>query len=190
MTPLEGAGSRRDPLAAEGSAALARLPAASRFILRGNPAVLGAAENAFGVALPQLPCRAATAAGGAALGRAALWLGPDEWLLLAPESDGNEIAASVGHALAGIPHSLVEVSHRQIGIAISGPHAELILSAGCPLDLDPGAFPVAMCTRTVFGKIEIMLWRTAPLAFRVEVGRSFAAYAWRLLAEAAREFGQ
>jgi len=45
-----------------------------------------------------------------------------------------------------------------------------------------------MCTRTVFAKAEIVLWRTAPDAFRIEVWRSFTDYVARLLGEAAREY--
>lgn len=182
--PLETSPARRGPLDTHGGAALARLPAASRLVLRGNAASLAPAANVFGVSLPQEACHAATAGG-----RAALWLGPDEWLLLAPEPDGENVHAALMQALADVPHSLVDVSHRQIALAVSGPHAEAILNAGCPLDLDPTAFPVGMCTRTVFGKTEIVLWRTMPLAFHVEVWRSFASYAWGLLEEASREFG-
>jgi sarcosine oxidase subunit gamma len=45
-----------------------------------------------------------------------------------------------------------------------------------------------MCTRTVLGKAEIVLWRTAPDIFRIEVWRSFAAYVWLFLDEARGEF--
>ena len=58
-----------------------------------------------------------------------------------------------------------------------------------PLDLDQAAFPVGMCTRTLFGKAEIVLWRKADDAFRVEVWRSFAPYVLGCLGEACREYG-
>ena len=44
-----------------------------------------------------------------------------------------------------------------------------------------------MCTRTVFARAEIILWRTAAEVFRIEVWRSYTEYVARLLAEAARE---
>jgi sarcosine oxidase subunit gamma len=44
-----------------------------------------------------------------------------------------------------------------------------------------------MCTRTVLGKADIVLWRTAADSFHVEVWRSFADYASHFLAEASRE---
>jgi sarcosine oxidase subunit gamma len=131
------------------------------------------------MALPPT-CRAATAGG-----RSALWLGPDEWLLLIAEAD----AAALETALAGLPHALVDIGHRQSALIVAGPRAADLLNAGCPLDFDPDAFPLGMCTRSVLGKTEIVLWRTGAQAFRVEAGRSFLPYVWRFLEEAAREFG-
>jgi sarcosine oxidase, subunit gamma len=157
------------------------LPAAARFILRGGPEVRAAVEPSLDFSVPETPCRALTR--GA---RAALWLGPDEWLLLAPEADGGGLAATLGAGLRGLPHSLVDVSHRQGALRVGGAHAVTLLAAGCPLDLDAAAFPVGMCTRTMLAKAEVVLWRTAGEEFRLEVWRSFMDYVSQFLAEAAR----
>jgi sarcosine oxidase, subunit gamma len=161
-------------------ALVTQLPAATRYILRGNDRVMLTAGSALGLEISQSACRAAV--NGEV---AALWLGPDEQLLLAPE--GRELAAALATALRDLPHALVDVSHRQIALEIRGPQATLLLSAGCPLDLDLNAFPIGMCTRTVLAKAEIVLWRTREEAFHVEVWRSFAPYVTELLAEVARE---
>jgi sarcosine oxidase subunit gamma len=179
---------RRAPLAgfappAGSAVTLTALSPAARFILRARKAAQDAAAAPLGVALPAIACRAATAGT-----RAALWLGPDEWLLLAPEAEGTALAAALGTALAGLPHSLVDVGHRQAGLTIAGPHAATALNTGCPLDLDPDAFPIGMCTRTVLSKTQIVLWRTGAERFRVEAWRSFLPYVWDFLTEAAREF--
>ena len=176
------------------------LPPATRYILRGSLPLMTAAGAALGLAISQTGCRAATtspasssapspasSSGLTPTGLAALWLGPDEQLLLAPA--GFDVATALEPALSGLPHSLVDVSHRQTAFEVSGPNAALLLSAGCPLDLDESAFPVGMCTRTVLAKAEIVLWRTRPDVFHVEVWRSFADYVSRFLAEVAREFG-
>ena len=118
---------------------------------------------------------------------AALWLGPDEQLVLAPVADAEAVATQLRAALGALPHSLVDVSHRQIAIEISGPTAQTLLSAGCPLDLHISSFPLGMCTRTILGKADIVLWRTGAASFHVEVWRSFADYVTRFLAEASRE---
>jgi sarcosine oxidase subunit gamma len=44
-----------------------------------------------------------------------------------------------------------------------------------------------MCTRTLFGKAEIVLWRQATDVFRLEVWRSFSLYVVQMLHEVARE---
>jgi sarcosine oxidase subunit gamma len=69
---------------------------------------------------------------------------------------------------------------------VSGRDGPTLLAAGCPFDLDVSAFPVGMCTRTMLAKAEIVLWRTAGEAFRIEVWRSFAPYVSAFLSEAAR----
>lgn len=161
---------------------LRQLPPATRLVLRGDPQVLGTACDALGLARSEAPCRAVR--GG---NRAALWLGPDERLLIAPEEAGVELRDLLEHALADTAHSLVDVSHAQCAFEVHGAGAATALNTGCPLDLDLTSFPVQMCTRTVFAKAQIVLWRTGPQCFRVETGRSFAPYVTQILALAARE---
>lgn len=156
-------------------------PVCARFVLRGADAVAAAAGAALGVMLPRQACRS-----DSGNGIDVLWLGPDEWLLLAPEHRVDVIAATLAQALAGMPHSCVDVSHRDAALLLRGIGAADAINAGCPLDLDPETFPVGACTRTIVGKAEIVLWRVAADAFRVEAARSFMPYVHGTLAEAAR----
>lgn len=152
-------------------AELSPAPATARLILRGRAAELDAAEVALGFALPREACRSAGVSG-----RHALWLGPDEWLLLAPVADVEALTAMLEATTAQAPHALVDVSQRQIGLTLAGPDVEELLAAGCPLDLDLTVFPVGMCARTVLAKAEIVLWRTDEAIFHIEIWRSFSAY--------------
>jgi sarcosine oxidase subunit gamma len=161
------------------NAALRALPPAAQFIFRGPSDAMTLAGTAFGVALPQVVCRAAQAGG-----RAALWLGPDEFLVLAPPDEESAIEAAIAASLGAIPHSLVSLSHRNTALEVSGADAARLLNAGCPLDLDEHAFPVGMCTRTVLAKAPVVLWRTAADTFYVSAWRSFAQYVWEFLVEA------
>jgi sarcosine oxidase subunit gamma len=86
-------------------------------------------------------------------------------------------------------HSATDVSHRNVAIIVSGPGAEATISAGCPQDLSLEAFPVGACSRTLFGKAEIVLFRTEDDTFRVECWRSFADFVFGLLAEGAEDAG-
>jgi sarcosine oxidase subunit gamma len=160
-----------------------RLLPAARFSIRGGEAAIAAIGEAIGLAFPREACRASQASGFAAL-----WLGPDEWLLIAEGGDPDELYARLT-AATGEPVSIVDVSDRQVAIGVSGPKVTEALNAFNALDLDEQAFPVGMCTRTLFGKAEIILWREADDAFRIEVWRSFAPYVFGCLTEATREYG-
>jgi heterotetrameric sarcosine oxidase gamma subunit len=162
---------RSHPLAARPAASpqnrvvqLAALPPTARLLIRG--ALHG---------LPQpAPCRAISVGDNFLL-----WLGPDEFLLIAPsEAMPTLDTASV----------TIDVAHRDAAMSVTGPCSAQVINAFCALDLHVSAFPVGMCTRTVFGKAEILLWRTAAEQFRIDVARSFSPYVWACLEEARREF--
>lgn len=155
------------------------LPETARFIFQGGAEARAVAGRAFGLPLPEAACRASVSDE-----RAALWLGPDEHLLLAPAGEAGTIEKSIGDALAGIPHSLVDVGHRQIALSIGGPDAAERLNSGCPLDLDDSAFPVGMCTRTILAKAEVVLWRRGAEEYHLETGRSYSGYVLGWLREA------
>jgi sarcosine oxidase subunit gamma len=156
------------------------LPPVERRILRGRAAALVAAGRALSMDMPQ------TGRTAAANGCTALWLGPDEFLLLAPPA-ARACWPLLQTALTDLPHACVDVSERQVAFEVAGEHAAAALNTGCPLDLDLEAFPAGHCTRTVFGKAGIILWRSAADRFHVEVWRSFASYVTQMLALAAGE---
>jgi sarcosine oxidase subunit gamma len=153
-------------------------PPAARLALRAPDATIASLDQALGLALPRKP-KTSTILGS----RSALWLGPDEWLVI--DADGAGLAS----ACAGVTqfHSAVDVSHRNVAILVEGQAAEATISAGCPQDLSIEAFPVGACSRTILGKIEIVLWRTGELSFHIECWRSFSDYAFTFLADAARD---
>ena len=150
---------------------IARRAPLARYLLQGGRPVRDAAGKAFGIALPEVGSRAH--AGGE---RAALWLGPEEHLLLAPPAEAKALEAQLGAALQGLAHSLVDVSQRQVALAVRGPRARDLLESGCPLDLDAERFAVNACTRTLFAKAEVVLWRRGAEEYHLEVARSFADY--------------
>jgi len=171
-------------LAQGGAFSLAEAAPVERFLFRGDENARSACARAFGIELPP-------ALGAAVEGRdrAALWLGPDEWLLLAGDADPELFPAAIASALADTPYSLVEITHRQVGLVVSGGKVARALSAGCPLDLRERAFPVGFATRTLFDKAEIVLWRRSPDSYHIEVWRSFSPYLVAALTEAARGAG-
>lgn len=154
------------------------LEPANRMSLRARPAAIAALSKALGLTLPQKPKTSETRGG-----RTALWLGPDEWLVI-DEAGGNPVADCA--SVKGL-HSAVDVSHRNVAIAVTGPNAAATINAGCPQDLSLAAFPVGAASRTVLGKVEMVLLRTSEEAFRLECWRSFSDYVYGFLSEAARD---
>lgn len=120
-----------------------------------------------GIELPVTMLRAS-----AKVGWNALHLAPDEWLLISDHG----AAASMTAAFAAVraPHSLVDISDRNLGLIVEGPKAAPLLAAASPLDLE--GVPLGGCTRTIFGKAMIMLWRIGDETYRIEYARSFDDY--------------
>ena len=150
---------------------------ALRISLRAPEASVAALSKALGFALPQKP-KTSSAKNDVH----ALWIGPDEWFVIAAE--GSDLLARFAKVTAF--HSAVDISHRNAALIVSGTGAADILNAGCPQDLSLNVFPVGACSRTLLGKTEVILYRTAADQFRVEVWRSFATYALDFIEDAIR----
>lgn len=163
-----------------GSSVASLVPAApaSRISLRAPQASVEALSGALGVTLPTRPKTSASADA-----RHALLIGPDEWLII--DESGADLVAEA--AKSGALHSAADVSHRNNAIIVSGPKAVTALNGGCSQDLSLSVFPIGACSRTLLGKAEVVLYRTAEDTFRVEVWRSFATYVFGMLQESAED---
>ena len=167
---------RHDFAAAAGDALVAveELAPTARFSLRARPAARAAVAAALRLDLP-----AAVGERAQADGRTALCLGPDEWVVTAPEAARDGIVADLATVRAGAPHALTDIADREVTFAVSGPEAATLMSIGCPRDLDRMA--PGRGARTVFDGVQVVLWRDAPDAFRLDVWRSFAPHVHALL---------
>ena len=107
--------------------------------------------------------------------RAALWLGPDEWLVLGRPGTAGALAADLGAALEGLHRSIVDVSANRVVLVLGGPDRLEALSGGCTLDLHPRSWRSGMCAQTLFAKAQVLLQERADTT-RVLVRPSFAGY--------------
>jgi sarcosine oxidase subunit gamma len=162
--------------------AIARIKPQARFSLRMREPAAAETGEAAGFRLDQALLRCQSAGD-----RLSARLGPDEWLLIAPEADEMTVPAEIETALAGRFYALVDIGHSMIGISVTGAGAAAVLNAGCPLDLRDLSFPMGAATRTLLGKAEIVLMRLEPTRYRVECRRSFAGYVEAFLRESARD---
>lgn len=160
--------------------------------VQGDPErspMLAQVGQTFGVALPLAPGTTRQEAG-----LLALWTGPRSWLLVEGRPDGRPRALvdfdSKRDALQAVGGALFDLSASRIAFTIRGPHAERILSQGCPLDLDARVFAPGRCAQSVFGHMSALFYRHAKTAdWTVLVARSLADDAWRSLCVAAATDG-
>jgi sarcosine oxidase, subunit gamma len=178
-----------DSLAAAGDAPerirLAEVPFLTQLTLRatnGTPAA-EAAARAMGMPLPTAP-NTTRVSGDIE----ALWMGPDEWLVVAPA--GREgLRDALEQALAGSDATVVDVSAQRTTIEVAGADARDVLLKGCALDLHPHVFGVGRCAQTLLARTQVLLApRTDEPAYRVFVRASFAEYLAEWLLDAAAEY--
>ena len=100
----------------------------ARFVFRGDAQARLVVGTALGAPLPAVTGRAFAQGPCAALS-----LGPDEHLFIVAESEVTTFHSELSTALRGLPHSLVDVSHRQVSLELRGAYAEWLLAAACPL---------------------------------------------------------
>lgn len=159
--------------------------------LRANPAdadVRQRLARALGFGLPLEPN---TAAGDAA-GRHALWLGPDEWLVVGPPGSEGRLEAAVRKALGSGFGAVVDVSANRLVIELAGPAARETLESGCSIDLHPRAFGPGRCAQTLLARANVLLHQVSDEPrYRLYVRPSFAGYvrAWLADASARTESG-
>jgi sarcosine oxidase, subunit alpha len=181
--PLLSAESWRAPVARPSAAVrLAMLAPTTRLSVQAGSAAATRIGLAIGVLLPTVPCRSVISRD-----RAALWLGPGEWLIVAPPA-APDLPAQARNAAADHPASVVDVSNASHTLEIAGPRAAWCLNAFCALDLDVRVFPVGMCTRTRLGQAQVVLWRIASEVFHLDVPRSLTPYVWGCLEDSRLEF--
>ena len=145
------------------------LPLAPAVNLRGSGlAFLEAAERALGVALPTSANRFHEADG-----RTAIWLGPDEWLVLCEAT----MEAHLRLLLDGIASAITDVTGNRVTFRLTGPRAHDLLTAGCSLDFHPRVFGPGHCAQTLLARTGvILLQRNAAPTFDLLVRRSFSRY--------------
>ena len=129
-----------------------------------------------------LPSEPNTVRGDAS--RAALWLGPDEWLVVGPPDSEDELEAGLRASGA----TVVDVSANRTTLELRGPRARELLEFGCPIDLHPRVFGPGRCAQTLLARASVLIWFVADdpePVYRILARPSFAAYLAAWLADAA-----
>ncbi|MFI6355310.1 sarcosine oxidase subunit gamma [Streptomyces sp. NPDC050743] len=120
----------------------------------------------------------------------AVWLGPDEWLVVGLRGTERDLESRIRSAAGDEPVSVTDVSAQRTTLLVGGPRARDLLAHGCSLDLHPRAFGPGRCAQTTLARTQVVLVaRDEPRAgFWVLVRSSFASYLADWLLDAAVEY--
>jgi len=183
--PLAGWSSRfASASAVRGQFSIHEVPFATQINLRVDAGAHGAKVASV------LDCELPVAANTWSAGKdtSVLWLGPDEWLIVAPDSRNDALSTGLDISLGGVHHSVTDLSANRTIIEIAGSDARVVLAKGCPIDLHGAAFKPPQCAQTLLAKSQVLLQCVnAPPVFRVFVRISFAPYVVEWLLDAAAE---
>ncbi|MEU9213554.1 sarcosine oxidase subunit gamma family protein [Streptomyces sp. NPDC048415] len=188
-SPLSGASDRLTAAtrASGGAVRLAELPFLAQVNVRLD--AKGAAADAVGLALGlPLPLEPNTVVRAGEL--TALWLGPDEWLVVGTPGTQQDLENRIRAATGDEPVSVTDVSAQRTTLLVAGPRARDLLAHGCPLDLHPRAFGAGRCAQTTLARAQIVLVARdeSRAGFWVLVRSSFAGYLTDWLLDAAAEY--
>lgn len=150
--------------------------------LRGDlAAVAGAVREVAGVDVPGVNWVAM------AEGRGAVWMSPDELLVVVPYGAAGETVARLDAALAGVHHLAVDVSEARAVFVLEGAGAREVLGKLTPADLTPGVFGPGQVRRTRLGQVAAAFWCEAEDRWTVVCFRSVGDYVQKLLAQSAAD---
>jgi sarcosine oxidase, subunit gamma len=188
-SPLTGAAHRlaAATAASGGALRLAELPHLAQLNLRldaKDPAV-DAIGLALGAPLPLEPNTCVRSGG-----RAVLWLGPDEWLVVGPPGTREELESTLRAAVGDAHAAVTDVSAQRTTLLVAGPRSRELLAHGCSLDLHPRAFGAGRCAQTTLARAQVVLVPRDEYkpGYWVLVRSSFAGYLADWLLDAATEY--
>jgi sarcosine oxidase subunit gamma len=156
--------------------------------IRGNPGDLVFSTSVKVATGADLPLAANTVS--AADDLRVLWLGPNEWWVVAPDAKRAELIERLRQSFAGQHTAVTDVSESRTVITLSGPAARDLLARGISLDLHPRAFGPGQCVQTGMAKANVVLHQIddAP-SYEIYVLKSFSDYLWRWIGLVAEDFG-
>lgn len=118
--------------------------------------------------------------------RKAVWIAPDELLLLLPRKEVLDAVARAEEMLAGQHHLVLDVSNARVVLRLTGAAVAEVLGKGAPCDLSERAFPPGSARRTRLGALAVGIWRLDDETWEIVAFRSYAYHLMAWLEDAAR----
>ncbi|MEU3642194.1 sarcosine oxidase subunit gamma family protein [Lentzea sp. NPDC034063] len=166
----------------------AEVPFRSQLTVRvSDQDAIAAMGAALGVRFPSAACTF-TSGTGQFGDVEVLWLGPDEFLVVAPPDLQVTIEEVLRGALGTVRGSVVDTSAQRTTVVLEGPEVRDVLAHGCSVDLHPASAPGGTCVQTLLARTGIVLQVNGDDRFTVLVRSSFAEYFAAWLVDACSEY--
>jgi sarcosine oxidase, subunit gamma len=143
---------------------------------------MNAVKSILGFDLPKAPRNSASWGD-----MKALWLSPDQWLILCTRSKITALLAELNAALNKIHSLAVDVSDMRAIIRLEGEGVRETLMKGSSLDLISADYKAGTVRRMRFAEVAALLHIVEENVIDIYVFRSYAEYTWAFLTNAARK---
>ena len=166
----------------DGLVTITELPGQGMVTLRGDltdKKIATAVKSVFGVALPGQRETAFDGANGA------LWMSPDEAMLLCAYDEAQAKADALATKLAKVHALVVNVSDARSVFQITGRDTREVIAKLAPVDMAPDSFALGEVRRTRLAQVAAAFWFDDKSSARLVCFRSVAAYVFGLLGNAA-----
>ena len=121
--------------------------------------------------------------------RHAVWLGPDEFLVLCEAGKDEDLTRAIQTALGSRHSAVTNISDALAAFHLKGAAVRQVLAKGCSLDLHPDSFLSGDAAQTLLSHAAVTIMALAEDEFIVICRTSFASYLHDWLCDAALEYG-
>ena len=118
---------------------------------------------------------------------AALWVSPDQWLLVGERRSSGGIIWACRTQLGDILHAATDSSDALTYFVLEGSGARMLLAMGSGVDFDPSIVGPAHCVRTRIAKLAVVVRAMGEDSFEMFVDRSESRYLYEYLRRNARD---
>ena len=121
--------------------------------------------------------------------RHAVWLGPDEFMIICEAGKDEELASAINTSFGSRHAAVTNVTDALAAFDIRGAAVRQLLAKGCALDLHQNSFASGDAAQTLLSHAAVTIMALANDEFIVICRTSFAPYLHDWIIDAALEYG-
>ncbi|MDA0844371.1 MAG: sarcosine oxidase subunit gamma [Proteobacteria bacterium] len=121
--------------------------------------------------------------------RHAVWLGPDEFMIICEAGKDEELASSIQASFGNRHAAVTNITDALAAFHLKGAAVRQVLAKGCALDLHHSSFTSGDAAQTLLSHAAVTIMALADDEFIVICRTSFASYLHDWLLDAALEYG-